>query len=209
MATGVLERSQDQLALSTGTALLSAARRRHPDAWNQLVDQYSALVYHWCKQAALSPDDAADVLQTVMMKVAQHLSRFEKDGKKAAFRRWLATITRNCITDFLRARGRFPQGLGGTDALSLLRNLPEAGMTDVGSGGPLNGRPHVLDRLLATVESRVEQRTWQAFCLTMLDDLTSAEAGEALGMSAAAVRLAKARVLRQLRELSAAENSNA
>jgi len=66
---------------ATDSSLLALAQQRHPDAWEQLVDQYSGLVYHWCRRSGLGPEDAADVLQSVMLKLAQHLPRFERDGR--------------------------------------------------------------------------------------------------------------------------------
>lgn len=202
MAIDVLERGQVDLGLSTGSGLLAAARRQDPEAWERLVDQYSALIYHWCKLDGLTQSDAADVMQTVMMKLSQHLGRFEKDGRKASFRRWLATVTRNCIRDYRRAQQGRPQALGGTDALSRLQRVPDSLPEETGSSVGQSDRSRELRRLMDEVQTRVKETTWQAFRLTELDGLTSPEAGQRLGMSAAAVRLAKARVLQHLRELS-------
>ena len=45
-----------------------------------------------------------------------------------------------------------------------------------------------------------DQRTWRAFWLMSIDDRTSGDVGEQLGMSKDAVRQAKRRVLQRLRE---------
>jgi RNA polymerase sigma-70 factor (ECF subfamily) len=183
----------------TDSALLASAQQRQPNAWEQLVDQYSGLVYSWCRRSGLGPEDAADVLQSVMLKLAQHLPRFQKDGRPASFRRWLSTVTRTCITDLIRADRSRPCGLGGTDALLRLNSLQAP--RETGSNSAVSARSKVgeLIDVLQAVEETVEPNTWNAFRLTMFENLTSAEAAAQLQMSPAAIRLAKARVLLQLR----------
>ena len=60
---------------STATGLLEAAKRMDPEAWKELLERYTWLVFQWCRTAGLNPDDAADVVQTVMAHVAISLTR--------------------------------------------------------------------------------------------------------------------------------------
>jgi RNA polymerase sigma-70 factor (ECF subfamily) len=50
------------------------------------------------------------------------------------------------------------------------------------------------------IRDEFEEQTWQAFWLTTVEDRSSTDAAVALGMSAGAVRKAKARVLHRLRQ---------
>jgi RNA polymerase sigma-70 factor (ECF subfamily) len=184
---------------ATDSVLLVLAKERNPTAWEQIVDQYSALVYHWCRRSGLGPEDAADVLQSVMLKLAQHLPHFEKDGRPAAFRRWLSTITRTCIADLVRAAQSQPHGRGGTDALLRLNTLQSPCETGSSIAAAAESKLTVLFDVLEQVQQSVEPSTWNAFQLTVFENLTSTEAAARLHMSPAAVRLAKARVLQQLR----------
>jgi RNA polymerase sigma-70 factor (ECF subfamily) len=184
---------------ATDSALLILAKQRNPSAWERIVDQYSALVYHWCRRSGLGPEDAADVLQSVMLKLAQYLPQFEKDGRPAAFRRWLSTVTRTCITDLVRAAQSQPHGLGGTDALLRLNTLESPCETGSSIAAAAESKLTVLFDVLEEVEQSVEPTTWNAFRLTVFENLTSTEAALRLNMSPAAIRLAKARVLQRLR----------
>ena len=66
----------------------------------------------------------------------------------------------------------------------------------------LNGQIDRLEELFEQVESEVAPPTWRAFWLSMVENKTSTEVAAQLGMTSNAVRLAKARVLRRLRELA-------
>ena len=67
------------------------------------------------------------------------------------------------------------------------------------SGGeiPLVG---LLHRAMKAIRDEFEQRTWQAFWLTAAQGHAAPEAADRLGMTPAAVRKAKSRVLRRLRD---------
>ena len=54
----------------------------------------------------------------------------------------------------------------------------------------------LVDRL----EETFEPSTWQAFWLTTFENLNSTEAAQVLNITPAAVRLAKARVMRRIRQ---------
>ena len=62
---------------------------------------------------------------------------------------------------------------------------------------------HVLSRVLAIVKTDFEPATWQAFWHVVVDGEKPAVAAQRLGISLNAVRLAKVRVLRRLRQESA------
>jgi RNA polymerase sigma-70 factor (ECF subfamily) len=50
------------------------------------------------------------------------------------------------------------------------------------------------------VRNQVEERTWPAFWLTAIEEHSPTEVAARLGVSATAVRMAKSRVLRRLKE---------
>jgi RNA polymerase sigma-70 factor (ECF subfamily) len=184
---------------STASDLLAAAKRLEPRAWQELVDRYSWLVLRWCRQEGLDGDDARDVLQAVLLRVVQNLDRFEKDGQTAAFRRWLRTLTHSQVADFRRTAANQPRGHGGSSA--------QVRLSAVAEGGPRAAiSPRIvslLDRfwqLVDRLEETIEPSTWQAFWLTTFENLNSAEAAQMLRMTPAAVRMAKARVVRRIRE---------
>ena len=59
---------------------------------------------------------------------------------------------------------------------------------------------NLFDRALELIRCEFEERTWQAFWLTAVEDRPAGEVALELGMTPGAVRVAKSRVLRRLRE---------
>src|SRR4051812_1404007 len=100
----------------TSPSLLARAQENQPAAWEQLVDLYAPLVYHWCRRAGLREEDVEDVFQEVFRAVARALPDFRKERAGDTFRGWLRTITRNKIRDHYRLLQDEVRGAGGTDA---------------------------------------------------------------------------------------------
>ncbi len=55
-------------------------------------------------------------------------------------------------------------------------------------------------RALELIRSEFEERSWQAFCRVVVEGQSPADVAAALGMTRNAVYIAKARILRRLRE---------
>jgi RNA polymerase sigma-70 factor (ECF subfamily) len=184
---------------STASDLLAAAKRLEPRAWQELVDRYSWLILRWCRQEGLCGDDARDLLQAVLLRVVQNLAQFEKDGQTAAFRRWLRTLTHSQAADFRRRAANQPRGHGGSSAQGRMLAVAERGPRATASPR----LESLLDRfwqLVDRLEETYEPSTWQAFWLTTFENLSSVEAAQMLEMTPAAVRMAKARVVRRIRD---------
>jgi len=185
---------------STGTSrsLLERARAADADAWDRLVRLYGPFVFQWCRRWDLQDQDIADVFQDVFQAVATHLADFRKERPGDTFRGWLRTITRNKVLDHFRRQGREPGGAGGTDALQRLAELPAPAADADAADRELDS---VLFRQgLELIRAEFEDRTWQAFWRTTVDDLPPKDVAAELSMSPGSVRVAKCRVLRRLRE---------
>jgi RNA polymerase sigma-70 factor, ECF subfamily len=185
---------------STASDLLQSAKRGTDEAWQELVERYSWLIFQWCRNGGLSPQDSGDVLQGVLAQVAIYLPSFEKDGAKGAFRRWLRTITRTKIADFWRADGRQPRGEGGSAAQERLLTIPNLCESSLSDCPDVEERRKRLWQLVDRLEDEFEESTWHAFWLTVIEGLTTAEAAASLEKTPNAVRIAKWRVLTRLRE---------
>jgi RNA polymerase sigma-70 factor (ECF subfamily) len=183
---------------ATSLSLLARVRAHDPQAWQRLVDLYRPLVLTWCGRAGVSSSDAEDVAQEVFAAVATSLDRFHRDRPGDTFRGWLRAVTRNQVLQhFRRHRGR-PQAEGGSDAWENLQEvadpLPEPGADESVELGQL------YLRALELVRGEFEEKTWQAFWLTAVDDRAPAAVAEELHMTANNIRQARSRVLRRLRE---------
>jgi len=59
------------------------------DAWNKLIDRYKGLIYSVPVKYRFSPEDAADIFQSVCVELFTHLARLKKIG---SLRSWLMTV---------------------------------------------------------------------------------------------------------------------
>jgi RNA polymerase sigma-70 factor, ECF subfamily len=185
---------------STESGLLSAAKAGDAVAWQALVDRYSWLVFQWSRSSGLSAQDSADVVQSVLVQVGTYLPAFKKDGASGSFRRWLRTITRTKIADFCRADGAQPRGEGGSAAQQRMLAIPETTESSSSVDQDRTALQHRLWQLIDRLEDEFENSTWQAFWLTVIENRTTSETADLLELSPNAVRTAKWRVLKRLRE---------
>jgi RNA polymerase sigma-70 factor (ECF subfamily) len=190
------------LSGSTSRTLITGLRANDAAAWDRLVTLYAPLVCHWCRQQGLAESEWADLLQEVFQAVAAHMGRFRKDRTGDTFRGWLRTITRNKIADVYRKRSVQPQAMGGTSAYLQISRVPapSASLSEDELASDVVAERELIQRALRLIREEFEERTWRAFWLTSVENQAATEAASALGMSAGAVRVAKCRVLRRLRE---------
>jgi RNA polymerase sigma-70 factor (ECF subfamily) len=181
---------------ATSLTLLERIRNQDEDAWQRLMRLYAPLVERWCAHKGVRGQDAEDVLQDVFQAVATGLDKFRREGSGDTFRGWLRVITRNKLIDHSRRRDRQPEAQGGTDAHVRMgqlaeQELPEDTAADLGA---------LYRRALELVRSEFEERTWEAFWRAAVEGQAPDLIARDLGVTPAAVRKAKSRVLHRLRQ---------
>jgi RNA polymerase sigma-70 factor (ECF subfamily) len=141
--------------------------------------------------------DTEDAAQEVFAAAAAGLAGFRRERPTDTFRGWLRGITRHHILLYFRRNRDRPRAEGGSDAWASLQSVadPEPGSAD----GEAAEVGQLYRRALELVREHFEEPTWQAFWLTVVDGRTPAALAGELGMSAAAIRQAKSRVLRRLK----------
>jgi RNA polymerase sigma-70 factor (ECF subfamily) len=186
-------------AFHTSPSLLLRVQDNDQAAWTRLVNLYAPLVYHWCRRAQLNADDTADVFQETFRAVARAIGAFRRERAGDTFRGWLRTVTQSRIRDHFRRAQREPGAVGGTDAQLRLNAAPDP--ISLEHDETEQQIVHqVLHRTLESIRAEFEPRTWNAFWQVQIDGRTTGEVGAALGMTAAAVRKARLRVLARLRQ---------
>lgn len=178
--------------------LLQRLRAREQDAWSRMLHLYTPLVRGWCCHQGVQGADADDVAQEVFQAVATGLKQFQKDRPGDTFRGWLRGITRHKLVDLFRRKSTQPQGEGGTAAGQQLQQVPQPEVT-LPEDTP-NEVAELYRRAVELVQTEFESNTWRAFWRTAVDGQPPADVAHELGMSAAAVRMAKSRVLHRLKQ---------
>ena len=83
--------------------LVLAARRGENGAWSALIQRYQPLLRSIISRYRLSASDAADVSQTVWLRVFDHLNHLREP---AALPGWIGSITARACLETLRAAHR-------------------------------------------------------------------------------------------------------
>lgn len=164
--------------------------------WNEFADKYSSVIVGFARNAGLKAQDADDILQDVLMGFFRVSSEFEYDPNKGRFRGYLKRVTLNAIRGRFRRKRPSQNYDGSWEPPSLDED------TDV--LWDRQWTEQLLIRAMAEVRTKVEERTWKAFELYGLRGTAVEAVCEETGMTPDAVRHAKMRIAKQVRQLVSA-----
>jgi RNA polymerase sigma-70 factor (ECF subfamily) len=193
---GAAERAEASQA--TPLSLLERVCSNDAEAWRRLVGLYRPLVLFWCARGGVAIDDAEDVAQGVFAAAAGSLGGFRRDRPGDTFRGWLRVVTRNQIALHFRRNRDQVAAEGGSDAWERLANVADplaiAGEDERAEVSQLHRRA------VEQVRGEFEERTWQAFWMTAIEGRSPADLAAEQRMTPTAIRQAKSRVLRRLKQ---------
>jgi len=176
--------------------LLARARQGDQAAFNELVTRYSRKIYRLAKHITQNEEDAEDVLQETFLKAFEHLANFQGQSK---FYTWIVRIAVNESLMKLRKRKSDrtvpldePLDTGEDTVvreIAVWDENPEQQYSREEMG-------HILDEAVQSL--RPAFRT--VFVLRDIEELSTEETAEALGISVPAVKSRLLRARLQLRE---------
>jgi len=166
--------------------LVRAAAGGDETAWSRLVDRYASLVWSVTRAHRLAATDAADVSQTVWLRLVEHLDRLDDADRVAG---WLLVTTRRECLRVLRTGGKVDL-VDDVDHVDVRSDDPAVRLDDRARAAALwraverlPGRCHLLVRLL------------------LLDPpATYEDIGEAMDMPIGSIGPTRGRCLQKLRE---------
>jgi RNA polymerase sigma-70 factor (ECF subfamily) len=183
-------------ALSGELLLVDRARQGDPEAFSSLVTRYERRIYRMARQITQNDEDAEDVLQDTFLKAYEHLKSFQGQSK---FYTWLTRIAVNESLMKLRKRK-------SDRTVSLDDNIETEEESIVREIAVWDGTPedrYGQDELRAILDDAIRSlkpifRT--VFVLRDVEELSTEETAEMLGLSIAAVKSRLLRARLQLRE---------
>ena len=184
-------------SLSTRPSLLLRIRDSQDTlAWSEFVQLYAPMIYAFSRKRGLQDADAADITQEVLRCVSRSAGRFEYAASRGGFRRWLFTITRNEVTDYLTGARRAP---GTNTETQAIEQLAAPNPEDDAADWDNEYEQRVLRWAAERVRRTVKESTWTAFWQTAVEGRDATEVARGLGISTGAVYIAKSRVIARLR----------
>jgi len=178
------------------TALVAQSREGDTAAFGELVRRYEGKIFRLAQHVTQNREDAEDVLQETFMKAYEHLDQFQGNSK---FYTWIVRIAVNQALMKLRRRK--------TDkSVSIDENIDTGEDTMVREIAAWDEDPEQrfsrdeLGGILDTAVQSLEPPYRSVFVLRDIDELSTEETAEALGLSVPAVKSRLLRARLQLRE---------
>ncbi|HUI56941.1 MAG TPA: sigma-70 family RNA polymerase sigma factor [Bryobacteraceae bacterium] len=176
--------------------LVAQAREGDTAAFGELVRRYEGKIFRLAQHVTQSREDAEDVLQETFMKAYEHLDQFQGNSK---FYTWIVRIAVNQALMKLRRR-KTDKSVSLDDTIdtgedTIVREIaawdedPEQRYSREELGGILDSAVQSLEPLYRSV-----------FVLRDIDELSTEETADALGLSVPAVKSRLLRARLQLRE---------
>jgi RNA polymerase sigma-70 factor (ECF subfamily) len=186
--------------MSETSASLLDRLRDNPDeeSWRQLVEIYTPLIRGWLRRHLQASADTDDLIQDVLTVVVRRIREFHREPRVGAFRRWLKTITINCLRDSWKSRRNKPRATGNSDFQEMLEQLADPS-SQLSQLWDQEHDKHVTQKLLELIKTKVEETTWRAFQRVALDGVPAEEVARELGVTVNVVFISKSRVLSKLR----------
>ena len=185
----------------TRQSLLLRAQSGEESAWQDLTALYRPLILAWLNRQGVPARDLEDLSQDIFVSLIKHLPTFQHSGNRGAFRGWLRSIVCSRTIDYWRSADPSSRASGGSGATAALQQLEDPA-SDLNRQWDEEHDRYVLNCLLDLVEEEFEPSTLTAFRRLALEGASGAEAAQELGLSVAAVYVAKSRVLQRLRQVA-------
>ncbi len=192
-----------QVSLSEDTRaslLLRLQDSGDTEAWTEFTQIYGPLIRRIAKRFDLQRADEEELQQDVWLVVHQKLSKFQSNGQRGAFRKWLMTVARNTAIDHLRSTATkhvMRHSMGWSQLVELA-----APHSDALEKEYLYEEQKALFAWAADqVRSTCEPTTWSAFWETSVRQRDINAVAEELGMSVGQVYVARCRILARLRSM--------
>jgi RNA polymerase sigma-70 factor (ECF subfamily) len=184
-----------QLAVSD-EVLATRARDGSRSAFSALVARYQDRVYRLALRMSHNPADAEEIVQETFLLAHRGVASFQGESR---FATWLYRIAINQVLMRRRSARRRP--------VQPLELSPSGGAAPIAtaSGEPLEGADELVDRKMLTQRVRdalakLDESHRSALVLRDLEELSSEQAAEILGVSPDAVRQRVHRARLRLRE---------
>ncbi|MCC6510612.1 MAG: sigma-70 family RNA polymerase sigma factor [Pirellulaceae bacterium] len=183
--------------------ILRLPRSADGTAWREFVELYEPLIMRFARSRRLQDSDAHELVQRVFVAVAGSVGRWQPDPSRGTFRAWLFRIARNQLIKQVTARAR-ERSVGGTsNFVKLHQELPNPSGADDSQESLIDQeyRQVVFELAAERVRKAVLPQTWEAFRLSMVDEIPCQQVAKTLKMSIGAVYIARSRVVARLREV--------
>ena len=170
------------------SSLVAAAKSGDISAFETLVSRYERKIYRLAQHITQNNEDAEDVSQEAFLKAFEHLGEFQGNSR---FYTWLVRIAVNQA--LMKLRKRRNKDVSLDEDIETEENFIPREIEDWGPSPEERYTQEELARILSQVIGELDPSFRLVFQLRDIDELSTEETAEALGISVPAV---KSRLLR-------------
>lgn len=148
------------------TLIQRVQNQQDEQSWEEFVRVYRRYIYAIIRSMNISEHDTEDILQQVLINLWNSLPKMDYE-KINRFRSWLSTVTKNCVTDFIRKRTREANRLekaGKDDTLMYLKAIRLPEIDDIAER---EWEIHLTNMALENIEPLFSGKAVDAFRLTL------------------------------------------
>jgi RNA polymerase sigma-70 factor, ECF subfamily len=175
--------------------LVAAARSGNIDAFETLVGRYERKIFRLTLNITQNREDAEDAMQEAFLKAFEHLSEFQGNSR---FYTWLVRIAVNQA--LMKLRRRRPNVVSLDEEVDTGEDLMPRDVEDWGPSPEQRYEQSELSGILGRAIGELEPSFRIVFQLRDIEELSTAETAEALGLSIPAVKSRLLRARLKLRE---------
>ena len=192
--------SQSHSRWATRSSMIVDLQGISQERWTDFLFLYEPLLLHWMRKKGVPDRDIDDVLSESWKSIYEGIGNFDRGSGKGTFRGWLRTIVERRAIDYFRKQKRIDVEVsGGTEEILNQATAPVQKSADAieDEEAALN---EVRARAMELVKGKTKQKTWDMFWMSAVDNVPTADIAAEFGVSSAAVRVAKQRVTKRLKD---------
>jgi RNA polymerase sigma-70 factor, ECF subfamily len=175
--------------------LVAAAKAGDVAAFEELVGGYAPRIFRLAQNIMRNREDAEDVMQDAFLKSFEHLGDFRGDSR---FYTWLVRITVN--EALMKLRKRRPNQVSLDESLETEEGLLPREIEDWGPTPEQRYSQKELNEILTGAIEQLEHGNRIVFLLRDVEQLSTEQTAQLLGLSAPAVKTRLFRARLKLRE---------
>jgi len=175
--------------------LVAAAKKGNATAFEDLVNRYEDKIFRLTKNITGNHEDAEDAMQDAFLKAYSHLQNFHGDSR---FYTWLVRIAAN--ESLMRLRKRRPNQFSLDEPVEGDTDLMPRELEDWDPSPEQHYAQAELQGILTDIIDQLDPEFRIVLVLRDLEELSTQETAEALGISVPAVKSRLLRARLKLRE---------
>ena len=168
-------------------------------AWDEFAELYGPIVFRVARRRGMQSADAENLVQEVLLAVAQSVTKWVERTDRGSFRAWLLRIAHNEAVNMLTQRSTRQLGHDGLQGQRLIEDV--ALRDDISFLIEREYELAVFKWAADSVRQQVKDHTWQAFWLTEIEGVSVCQAAERLGTRMGNIYFARSRVMARIKEL--------